>query len=262
MAKDKAGVSSPQAAVGHALAPTPSAAGAASSSTAAAKKQPEQPELKDSLREVVETVVFVVVLVLLLKSFVAEAFVIPTGSMAETLYGYQKLVKCPECSEQFPVNCSEEAEKGTNPIVGCDCPNCRARIDIKEPPPWDLRKLLVLAAGAFLGGLGISRLAHVLTGKGLSSQAQFSPQVFGTAVVGGVLWLWMFGTPGSRSIAAEQGGGREHPMVMAGCNSGDRVLVAKFLWDSHLRKPERFDVVVFKFPEEPQHQQVPKNYIK
>src|SRR5262245_47244587 len=31
-------------------------------------------------REVVETVVFVVVLVLLLKSFAAEAFVIPTGS--------------------------------------------------------------------------------------------------------------------------------------------------------------------------------------
>ena len=36
-------------------------------------------------RELVETVVFVVVLVLLLRSFVAEAFVIPTGSMAETL---------------------------------------------------------------------------------------------------------------------------------------------------------------------------------
>src|SRR5207244_658640 len=51
----------------------------------------------DSFREVVETVVFVVVLVLLLKSFAAEAFVIPTGSMAETLYGYQKIVKCPQC---------------------------------------------------------------------------------------------------------------------------------------------------------------------
>src|SRR5262249_37890182 len=52
------------------------------------------------------------------------------------------------------------------------------------------------------------------------------------------------------------------PLVEAGANSGDRVLVAKFLWDSHLRDLERYDVTVFKFPEEPQRLQVPKNYIK
>src|SRR6059058_1639581 len=68
------------------------------------------PEPKDNFREVVETVVFVVVLVLMLKSFVAEAFVIPTGSMAETLWGYQKIVECPKCHHQFPVNCSSEVE--------------------------------------------------------------------------------------------------------------------------------------------------------
>src|SRR5262249_38961186 len=54
------------------------------------KDKPDEP--RDSLREIAETVVFVVVLVLMLKTFVAEAFVIPTGSMAETLYGYQKIV--------------------------------------------------------------------------------------------------------------------------------------------------------------------------
>ena len=42
-------------------------------------------EIKDNIRETIETVVFVVVLVLLLKTFLAEAFVIPTGSMATTL---------------------------------------------------------------------------------------------------------------------------------------------------------------------------------
>src|SRR5207247_2346546 len=57
----------------------------------------------DSFREIVETVVFVVVLVLMLKSFAAEAFVIPTGSMAETLLGYQVDVKCPKCGYKFPV---------------------------------------------------------------------------------------------------------------------------------------------------------------
>src|SRR5262249_4892143 len=83
----------------------------------------------DSAREIIETVVFVVVLVLLLKSFTAEAFVIPTGSMAETLWGYQKVVRCPQCHVEFPVNCSSESDpsEGALPevVTGCTCPNCR-----------------------------------------------------------------------------------------------------------------------------------------
>jgi len=45
-------------------------------------------------------------------------------------------------------------------------------------------------------------------------------------------------------------------------SSGDRVLVAKCLYDSHVMAPKRFDVVVFKFPNEPTKQLVPYNYIK
>lgn len=87
---------------------------------------PKKPR-KDSPRELVETVVFVVVLVLVLKLFVVEAFVIPTGSMAETLLGYHKKVECEQCGYKFPLNASEEVEgrKGIkNPIVGYHCPNC------------------------------------------------------------------------------------------------------------------------------------------
>ncbi len=80
-------------------------------------------------REAMETVVFVVVLVLMLKLFVVEAFVIPTGSMAETLYGYKKIVTCPECGFEFPVNASREAEPSggaaTQETTGYCCPNCR-----------------------------------------------------------------------------------------------------------------------------------------
>src|SRR5262249_28381709 len=65
--------------------------------------QDHPPREVDPVREIIETVVFVIVLVLMLKTFVAEAFVIPTGSMAETLYGYQKLVTCPKCGLVFPV---------------------------------------------------------------------------------------------------------------------------------------------------------------
>ncbi len=87
---------------------------------------PKKPH-RDSLRELVETVVFVVVLVLVLKLFVVEAFVIPTGSMAETLLGYHKNVQCEQCGYEFPLNSSEEVEgrKGVKvPIVGYHCPNC------------------------------------------------------------------------------------------------------------------------------------------
>lgn len=45
-------------------------------------------------------------------------------------------------------------------------------------------------------------------------------------------------------------------------SSGDRVLVGKFLYDANLAKPERWDVVVFKYPERPISNGTPKNYIK
>lgn len=82
---------------------------------------------KDTFREAIETIVFVVVLVLLLKLFVVEAYVIPTGSMAETLYGYHKQFECPECRHAFAVNCSEEVvpQDGiVKPVRDCVCPNC------------------------------------------------------------------------------------------------------------------------------------------
>ena len=98
----------------------------------------------DGFREVVETIVFVVVLVLLLKSFAAEAFVIPTGSMAETLWGYQKVVTCPSCKYQFPVNASQQVDPTSPPtmfICGGTCPNCRQNIVFGDAPPDDLLKL-------------------------------------------------------------------------------------------------------------------------
>jgi signal peptidase I len=54
--------------------------------------------------------------------------------------------------------------------------------------------------------------------------------------------------------------------VLAGCggdwSSGDRVLVAKFLYDTGLDRPRRYDVVVFRYPRRPLENGTPKNYIK
>jgi hypothetical protein len=48
-------------------------------------------------RETVESIAMAVILALLFRGFVAEAFVIPTGSMAPTLQGRHKDVQCPKC---------------------------------------------------------------------------------------------------------------------------------------------------------------------
>lgn len=169
----------------------------------------------DGFRELLETIVFVLVLVLVLKSFVAEAFVIPTGSMAETLYGYQKLVKCPTCTHLFPVNCSSEVEQtpgaGTFTVSSCTCPNCLLGIRLLKPN--------------------------------------------------------------------EQSFPDEPAVPDPGCTTGDRVLVAKYLYDLPGNSPQRFDVVVFKYPGNsnpnefnlgsprfptsgPQRNHTPMNYIK
>src|SRR6187200_2716434 len=78
----------------------------------------------DPTREVFETVVFVVVLVLMLKLFVAEAFVIPTGSMASTLWGDQVKVECPECGQMFPVGSSSSHGRSRAEPTAVDCQNC------------------------------------------------------------------------------------------------------------------------------------------
>ena len=75
-------------------------------------------------RETVESVAVAVVLAFLFRSFVAEAFVIPTGSMAPTLQGQHVDVECPECLYQYRANASGEARDGKI-VVESVCPNCR-----------------------------------------------------------------------------------------------------------------------------------------
>src|SRR5438105_392941 len=99
---------------------------------------PKTTETKDSVREVVETIVFVVVLVLLLKTFLAEAFVIPTGSMATTLLGYHLEVTCQKCGYPFLVNASKQCDPQAperQDLLSCACPNCQSTNKLKQMHP-------------------------------------------------------------------------------------------------------------------------------
>jgi hypothetical protein len=107
--------------------PPPAVPSTRPATTPPGEKKKAPPEPKDSAREVVETVVFVVVLVLLLKTFLAEAFVSPTGSMANTLLGYHKGVTCEQCKYKFLVNLSGQVDPEIPPardVTGGWCPNC------------------------------------------------------------------------------------------------------------------------------------------
>src|SRR4051812_274373 len=147
------------------------------------KTEPVKP--KEGHRETVEAIVVAFILALLIRGFEAEAFVIPTGSMAPTLMGRHKEITCPQCGHVYAVNASEEVEPsgGFRPeprwVEYGTCVNCRYQARIDESPSF----------------------------------------------------------------------------------KGDRILVMKFLYDlpflPFATGPRRWDVVVFKYPEEPE-----TNYIK
>ncbi len=81
------------------------------------------------IRDICESLVVALFLAFLFKTFEAEAFVIPTGSMAPTLKGRHKDVVCDECHFRFQTSASEEVDSATNRrngrhVVAGTCPQC------------------------------------------------------------------------------------------------------------------------------------------
>ncbi|MEM1062873.1 MAG: signal peptidase I, partial [Planctomycetota bacterium] len=94
----------------------------------------------DSARDTIESIVVAFIFAFVVRAFEAEAFVIPTGSMANTLMGRHKEIDCPECGYHFRVGASSELDPGSGLLIGrlgkAVCPNCRYRSDIKDHPPF------------------------------------------------------------------------------------------------------------------------------
>ena len=112
---------------------TPAPSGTTTS--AAALKHPP-----DTVREYVESIAMAVILALVFRNFVAEAFVIPTGSMAPTLTGRHKDVECPQCKHWYQTGASNEAQQDGSPtrkhVIGTTCPMCRYTqvLDVPRKP--------------------------------------------------------------------------------------------------------------------------------
>jgi signal peptidase I len=136
-----------------------------------------------TIRETIESIVIAFILAFLFRTFEAEAFVIPTGSMAPTLQGRHKDIECPKCGYHYRVSASQEVDengnqRGTCHVVSGTCPMCRYKLDVDGED------------------------------------------------------------------------GKDYPSY-----NGDRIIVSKFAYD--LEDPHRWDVVVFKYPEDAK-----TNYIK
>jgi signal peptidase I len=79
-----------------------------------------RPEKEPLLEQIASFIGFFVYL-LILKTYFLPLFVIPTGSMAETLYGAHSAHTCPNCGFEYPVGWSGDPP-GPPPVA--QCPNC------------------------------------------------------------------------------------------------------------------------------------------
>ncbi len=85
----------------------------------------------DTVRDTIESIVVAFILAFVFRAFVVEAFVIPTGSMAPSLYGQHVQHRCPVCQYPFAYGIRERSRVGDRDYPGTldnpfyvRCPNC------------------------------------------------------------------------------------------------------------------------------------------
>ncbi len=152
-----------------------------------------------SIKETLISLIISFIMALVFRSYVVEAFVIPTGSMAPTLLGQHMLFKSDQSGIEWPVS----------PWY---FPPGPGGMDIQTPYPM-----------------------------------QGPPPGTGAPVVTDPVSTSRMNPHAARGQVPTGRAGYTLPPVDKPARSGDRILVQKYLYQ--LFEPERFDVVVFKNPE-------------
>ncbi len=95
-----------------------------------------------AVRESIESIVVAIVLAFVFKTFEAEAYIIPTGSMAPTLRGEHFDVACPQCANRYQSGWLEG-----RPIYKVFCPMCGQPLSLRanevDHRPFDGDRILV-----------------------------------------------------------------------------------------------------------------------
>ena len=82
--------------------------------------EPAEPNAGQVCRQVTDFLVLLIAGIMLLRFFVAEAYVVPTGSMAPTILGMHREFDCPNCRQRFAVGVDEAGQLAGQTV----CPNC------------------------------------------------------------------------------------------------------------------------------------------
>jgi signal peptidase I len=183
---------------------------------------PRSTQSSRNIRETIESIVIAFVLAFLFRTFEAEAFVIPTGSMAPTLQGMHKDVDCPECGYRYQASASIEA------------PDERQQRELQRElrrVEDDLRRLRQMPRQGELA-MEEGRLRKRITR--LREQMVNGPKIATAAC----------------PMCLDTMRADDQPTF-----NGDRILVNKFVYD--VRDPRRWEVIVFKYPGDAK-----MNYIK
>jgi signal peptidase I len=79
-------------------------------------------------RETIDSIVIALILAFVFRAFIVEAFVIPTGSMASTLYGAHGTMICRDCGWEYAYGLTDLSSSRDGVFTEASvaiCPNCR-----------------------------------------------------------------------------------------------------------------------------------------
>jgi signal peptidase I len=92
---------------------------------------PSPAPARETTREYVESLAIAFLLAFLFRTFLAEGYQIPTGSMGPTLMGRHKDLTCVQCGYDYRVGSSQEINQDTGQFIpdqavtSATCPQCR-----------------------------------------------------------------------------------------------------------------------------------------
>ncbi len=206
----------------------------AGGSPAGQSAPPPGPGSFDWWRENIEALLVAVILALIIRHFAVEAFEIPTGSMANTLFGIHAWLDCPNCHTEFNVALGSDPSSGNVNVPyseqliykgRCVNPACSLELHFRSRNGAPLRAV----------GEEIQCTSCQTTFRGDPKGYVKSPVVTRRARC-----------PLCHHVY-------EAVLERRNMTGGHKILVNKFAYA--LGKPERFDVIVFGFDQW-------KNYIK
>jgi signal peptidase I len=203
---------------------------------------------KETLRDFLEQIVVAIILAMLIRGFDAEAFVIPTGSMAPTLMGRHKEVTCPQCGLLYAINASDEIDDF---IINKRQEAARRLEDAKKAP-----ERLAAAERSLQNALRSADRTQIESAGEFVERAKYEVKNAPTQIENATLVLQQCHEVGICVNCRTRVVVDDMPSF-----KGDRILVMKFPYElpslPGSSGPKRWDVVVFHYPEKPE-----TNYIK